>query len=98
MSDETEIEYEPRDELREVSCTGGGPLDGKVLTLRKTKGFLAILKESDRVWLYDLAQDEDAALCREAIGVALDRAALKKAVDEWHYDIIAVEIGEEAAL
>lgn len=99
MSDQAnpdEVKPVPRETLNEVTCGGGGPLDGKKYLVRKDKGVLAVDKEGNRAWVYD-SDGLGGAVVRDPIGDELDYGKRMKAAGEWNYDIIAIDTSGEAS-
>jgi hypothetical protein len=75
-------------ELKRVTATGGGPLDGTEIPLRRPKGVLAVDRAARRAWVYDL--EGDALVCRQAAGEELVDAGRYKAAEDGQYDVLAV--------
>lgn len=86
----TEDNLEPEYTLREekFSQMRGGPLDGRVMALRRPKGVLVVDKVADIAWVYDLNED-GFLVCRDDSGTALDTEGRIRAAFENNYDVIA---------
>jgi hypothetical protein len=92
MSDETQEpvetdEYKIRDNTV-YSHMRGGPLDGRVMAVRRPKGVLVVDKVANLAWVYDLNEDR-FLICRDESGEQLSYDGRMRAVEECNYDVIA---------